>query len=97
MGEDPGGADDAAEELRYHVDGEIVPASQATVSVEDRGFAYGDAAFETLRAYGGEVFRSGRPRRATRGHLRDARARPRALRDRPESPDRRDARRERPR
>jgi len=57
MGEDPGGADDAAEELRYHVDGEIVPASQATVSVEDRGFAYGDAAFETLRAYGGEVFR----------------------------------------
>jgi len=48
---------DADEELRYHVDGEVVPASGATVSVEDRGFAYGDAAFETLRAYGGEVFR----------------------------------------
>ena len=41
----------------YHVDGELVPAAEATVSVEDRGFAYGDAAFETMRAYGGEIFR----------------------------------------
>ncbi|WP_226040510.1 aminotransferase class IV [Natrinema sp. DC36] len=40
----------------YHVDGEIVPAGEATVSVDDRGFRYGDAAFETLRAYGGTVF-----------------------------------------
>ena len=40
----------------YHVDGDLVPASEATVSVEDRGFLYGDAAFETLRAYGGSVF-----------------------------------------
>ena len=40
----------------YHVDGELVPAGEATVSVRDRGFAYGDAAFETLRAYGGDVF-----------------------------------------
>jgi len=42
--------------LCYHVDGEVVPASEATVSVRDRGFMYGDAAFETLRAYGGEPF-----------------------------------------
>jgi branched-chain amino acid aminotransferase len=41
---------------RYHVDGELVPVGEATVSVEDRGFLYGDAAFETLRAYGGSVF-----------------------------------------
>ena len=40
----------------YHVDGVLVPASEATVSVDDRGFRYGDAAFETLRAYGGTVF-----------------------------------------
>ncbi|OAQ51790.1 branched-chain amino acid aminotransferase [Natrinema mahii] len=40
----------------YHVDGDLVPASEATVSVDDRGFRYGDAAFETLRAYGGTVF-----------------------------------------
>ncbi|APW96491.1 4-amino-4-deoxychorismate lyase [Halobiforma lacisalsi AJ5] len=40
----------------YHVDGDLVPASEASVSVDDRGFRYGDAAFETLRAYGGEIF-----------------------------------------
>lgn len=40
----------------YHVDGEVVPREEATVSVEDRGFRYGDGAFETLRAYGGEIF-----------------------------------------
>ncbi|MDS0298010.1 aminotransferase class IV [Halogeometricum sp. S1BR25-6] len=45
------------DELLFHVDGELVPASEATVNVRDRGFAYGDALFETLRAYGGEVFR----------------------------------------
>ncbi|EMA45259.1 aminotransferase class IV [Halobiforma nitratireducens] len=39
----------------YHVDDDLVPASEATVSVDDRGFRYGDAAFETLRAYGGTV------------------------------------------
>ncbi|MFD1563700.1 aminotransferase class IV [Haloarchaeobius amylolyticus] len=44
------------EGLRYHVDGELVPAGEASVSVDDRGFRYGDAAFETLRAYGGTIF-----------------------------------------
>ena len=44
-------------DLRYHVDGDLVPAGEATVSVHDRGFLYGDAVVETLRAYGGEVFR----------------------------------------
>jgi len=42
--------------MQYHVDGELVPVREATVSVRDRGFMYGDAAFETLRAYGGTVF-----------------------------------------
>jgi branched-chain amino acid aminotransferase len=45
-----------SDEYVYHVDGELVPAAEATVSVRDRGFMYGDAAFETLRAYGGSVF-----------------------------------------
>ncbi|KOX96551.1 aminotransferase class IV [Halorubrum tropicale] len=48
---------DEGSDRLYHVDGDLVPASEATVSVEDRGFAYGDAAFETMRAYGGAVFR----------------------------------------
>lgn len=42
--------------MKYHVDGELVPEAEATVNVADRGFRYGDAAFETLRAYGGDVF-----------------------------------------
>jgi len=42
--------------LTFHVDGDLVPADEATVSVRDRGFQYGDAAFETLRTYGGEPF-----------------------------------------
>lgn len=44
------------DDLLYHVDGDLTPASEATVSVDDRGFRYGDAAFETLRAYGGTIF-----------------------------------------
>ena len=50
---------DGDDERLYHVDGDLVPAPEATVSVEDRGFAYGDAAFETMRAYGGDLFRWG--------------------------------------
>ncbi|MFC7097523.1 aminotransferase class IV [Halobaculum marinum] len=51
--EPDGGADD----LVYHVDGDLVPASEASVSVHDRGFQYGDAVFETVRAYGGTLWR----------------------------------------
>ena len=43
-------------DLTYHVDGRLVPASEATVNVRDRGFLYGDGVFETLRVYGGEIF-----------------------------------------
>ncbi len=35
----------------------FVPVKEATVSVLDRGFTLGDGLFETLRAYGGKVFR----------------------------------------
>lgn len=42
--------------MQYHVDGELLAREEATVSVADRGFRYGDAAFETMRAYGGAVF-----------------------------------------
>lgn len=43
--------------LQYHVDGEVVAAESARVSVHDRGFLYGDAVIEPVRAYGGTVFR----------------------------------------
>lgn len=41
--------------MQYHVDGELLDATEASVNVRDRGFMYGDAAFETLRVYGGTV------------------------------------------
>lgn len=42
---------------RVWLNGRLVPANEATVSVVDRGFLLGDALFETMRAYGGRVFR----------------------------------------
>ena len=53
VGSDQG---EATADLTYHVNGDLVPASAATVSVRDRGFMYGDGAFETLRVYGGDPF-----------------------------------------
>jgi branched-chain amino acid aminotransferase len=38
------------------IDGTIVATGEATVSVYDRGFLYGDAVFEVLRTYGGRPF-----------------------------------------
>ena len=43
--------------LQVWVDGRLVPADQAVVSVYDRGFRTGEGVFETLRAYGQHVFR----------------------------------------
>jgi len=40
-----------------HLDGELVPDDEATVSIHDRGFRFGDAAVETVRVYGGSLFR----------------------------------------
>lgn len=42
--------------MRYHVDGEIIPADEATVSVRNRGVLYGDGITEHTRAFGGQVF-----------------------------------------
>jgi branched-chain amino acid aminotransferase len=39
-----------------YLDGSLVPASQARISVMDYGFLYGFGLFETMRAYGGQVF-----------------------------------------
>jgi branched-chain amino acid aminotransferase len=40
-----------------YLNGEFVPAEQASVSVFDHGFLYGDGVFEGIRAYNGRVFR----------------------------------------
>jgi len=41
-----------------YLDGKLVPSDAARVSVFDRGFMYGDGAFETVRVYGGSPFRA---------------------------------------
>ena len=40
-----------------YINGKFVPSEQATVSVFDHGFLYGDGVFEGIRAYGGRVFK----------------------------------------
>lgn len=39
------------------VNGRFLPISRAMVSVEDRGFQFGDGVYEVVRSYDGEVFR----------------------------------------
>jgi D-alanine transaminase len=39
------------------VNGRIVGRAEAVVSVEDRGFQFGDGLYEVIRAYGGALFR----------------------------------------
>jgi len=43
--------------MLIYVDGKLVPKDQATVSVFDHGFLYGDGVFEGIRVYDGNVFR----------------------------------------
>lgn len=38
------------------VNGEVLPAAEARVSVLDTGFTFGDSVYETLRTYGGRPF-----------------------------------------
>lgn len=38
------------------INGRLVPAAQARISIFDRGFLYADGLFETLRAYRGRLF-----------------------------------------
>ncbi len=42
------------------VNGTIVPAEEARVSVLDNGFAFGDSVYEVMRTYGGLAFEPGR-------------------------------------
>ena len=47
----------AQSEQWVHLNGELVPKAQASVSIYDHGFLYGDGAFEGIRVYSGNVFR----------------------------------------
>jgi branched-chain amino acid aminotransferase len=42
-----------------YINGLFWPIDKANISVLDRGFAYGDGLFETMRSYSGKIFRIG--------------------------------------
>ena len=44
-------------ERLVYINGELVPESEAKISVFDHGFLYGDGVFEGIRAYKGVVFK----------------------------------------
>ena len=41
---------------QVYIDGKLVPAEEAKISVFDHGLLYGDGVFEGIRVYGGKVF-----------------------------------------
>jgi branched-chain amino acid aminotransferase len=43
--------------MLIYLDGNLVPESEAKVSVFDHGLLYGDGVFEGIRAYEGNIFR----------------------------------------
>ncbi len=45
-----------SEESRIYLDGQLVPRKDAVVSVEDRGFNFGDGLYEVVRIAGGRPF-----------------------------------------
>lgn len=40
-----------------YLNGQLVPESQALLSIRDSGFVYGDAVFDTARTFNGKIFR----------------------------------------
>jgi branched-chain amino acid aminotransferase len=43
--------------MKIWIDGRFIDSKEAKVSIFNRGFLYGDGVFETMRSYGGAVFR----------------------------------------
>ncbi len=46
--------------MQVLLNGRPIPEADASIPIDDRGFLFGDALFESMRAYGGVVFRLGR-------------------------------------
>ena len=45
------------QERIVYLNGEMLPESQATIPIRDRGFVYGDAVFDTTRTFDGRIFK----------------------------------------
>ena len=41
-----------------YVNGSIIPGEKAVISINDRGWLYGDSVFETMRTYSGRVYKA---------------------------------------
>jgi branched-chain amino acid aminotransferase len=46
-----------AQEMVAYIDGELLPDSEAKISIHDAGFTHGDAVFDTTRTFDGEIFK----------------------------------------
>ncbi len=51
------GSSAPAKEIMIYVNGQMLPKSQAVVSVFDHGLLYGDGCFEGIRVYRGKIFK----------------------------------------
>ena len=71
--------------MLVYLNGRFVPKEEATVSVFDHGFLYGDGIYETMRAYSGQVLSPGQTSRSPQAfggrHLAQAPSTPRKIRD----------------
>jgi branched-chain amino acid aminotransferase len=45
------------QERVVYLNGEIIPESQASISIHDMGFLMGDAVYDTTRTFGGKIFK----------------------------------------
>ena len=50
-------APETPNERTVYINGQYVPESRAVIHISDRGFIYGDAAFDTARTFQGKIFR----------------------------------------
>jgi D-alanine transaminase len=54
-----------------YLNGQRVPREEACISIDDRGFLFGDAVYEVLRAYGGRLWAADRHFRRLRRSLQE--------------------------
>lgn len=55
--------------VNVHLNGQIVPASDAKISAFDRGFIFGDGVYEGLRAFRYRVVEAERHTQIGRAHV----------------------------
>jgi D-alanine transaminase len=62
--------------MQVYLDGQFLPSEEARVSVDDRGFLFGDGVYEVTRAIRGQLFEEDAHWRRLQNGLRDVAIRP---------------------